>query len=237
VISFLEKYKNGLKVVDLVGGAHPAWLPMKNIRKLLDCRIFLLLFFTFLYGCVQNGSGESELLNKEVLMSEMKVGEVMPFGRISNFREGKICILYPYQFDVSPKNYAGEDDINKYLETIKAGDREGLWSVVFVHDEQVKIRTLRVGQIDIARVPPGASSPLQAPDGPIYDPSNPPVEGGGGAKNFNGGSASEPGSDQPPWIDVSNTFEPMSYCADVNRAAFFKYQFRGRNYLVFGRIK
>ena len=69
-------------------------------------------------------------------MNEMKVGEVIPFGRISNFKEGKVCVLYLYQFDVSPKNYAGADDINKYLETIKSWDREGLWSVAFVHDDK-----------------------------------------------------------------------------------------------------
>jgi len=211
-------------------------LPAKDIGKLLYLRAFPLIV-VFLLGCVPGDSEERDLLDKEMLMNDIKVGEVVLFKRISSFKDGEVCVLYPYQDSVTPNSHIDADEINKYLTTINYQGRESQWSVVFVKNaqlKQVKIYTIRRSRkMDIANVMQGSSSPLHAPDGPVYDPSSPPVEGGGAGRV----RSAKPMIDKPPWESVSGVFEPVSYCADVNQAAFFKYQFRGRNYLVFGRIK
>lgn len=129
--------------------AEYASLPMKEISNLYCSKIYLLLSIVVLCGCVSRNSGEGVLIDRDVLMTRMSVGEIIPFKRISEFNEGYICILYPYQSAVSLE-YPKANEINAYIKTVNIKVDESHWSVVFFSDTQVLVDTLRRSkQLDI----------------------------------------------------------------------------------------
>ncbi len=129
--------------------------------------MLLAVFFSMLLvsvsGCDSNDYGQ--LIEKNQLQNELKVGQALRLNRLLKTSDGVICILYPYQEYVAQKAPQSAR-INAYLKASGYVADESHWAFVVVESEKVHLSKFkRSGKLDAvsyaiqpehkAKLPPG----------------------------------------------------------------------------------